>query len=66
LIPICRNGLSGTCSISLADPGTYQQLKDLLLKVDKDHATHGNYFYYPATAPDFFGPIVQQLSARAS
>src|SRR6202163_2160920 len=45
------------------DPSTYQQLKDLLQKVDKDHATHGNYFYYLATAPDFFGPIVEHLSA---
>ena len=45
------------------DAGTYQQLKELLQKVDKDHATHGNYFYYLATAPDFFGPIVQQLAA---
>src|SRR5258708_19681885 len=42
---------------------TYQQLKDLLQKVDKDHATHGNYFCYLATAPDFFGPIVQHLAA---
>src|ERR1700730_244003 len=45
------------------DPSTYQQLKDLLQKVDKDHASHGNYFYYLATAPDFFGPIVEHLSA---
>ena len=30
--------------------------------MDKDHATHGNYFYYLATAPDFFGPIVEQLA----
>jgi glucose-6-phosphate 1-dehydrogenase len=45
------------------DPTTYQQLKDLLQKLDKDHATHGNYFYYLATAPDFFGTIVEQLAA---
>ena len=45
------------------DDSTYQQLKDLLQQVDKDHATHGNYFYYLATAPDFFGPIVEHLSA---
>ena len=42
-----------------ADQSTYQQLKDLLQKVDNDHSTHGNYFYYLATAPDFFGPIVR-------
>ena len=35
----------------------------MLQKVDKDHATHGNYFYYLATAPDFFGSIVEQLAA---
>jgi glucose-6-phosphate 1-dehydrogenase len=46
-----------------ADASTYQGLKDLLLKVDKDHSTHGNFFYYLATAPDFFGPIVEQLAA---
>src|SRR5438552_46478 len=28
------------------DPNTYQQLNELLKKLDKDHATHGNYFYY--------------------
>ena len=36
------------------------QLKDLLDKVDKDHSTHGNHFYYLATSPDFFGPTVEQ------
>src|SRR6266478_9574352 len=36
-----------------SDQGTYQQLKELLQKVDQDHATHGNYFYYLATAADF-------------
>ena len=45
------------------DDSTYQQLKDLLQKVDKDNATHGNYFCYLATAPEFFGPIVQHLAA---
>jgi len=45
------------------DASTYQQLKELLQKVDKDQGTHGNYFYYLATAPDFFGSIVEQLAA---
>jgi glucose-6-phosphate 1-dehydrogenase len=45
------------------DPSTYQQLKEMLQKLDKDHATHGNYFYYLATAPDFFGMIVEKLAA---
>ncbi len=46
-----------------ADAKTYQQLKEVLQTVNKEHGTHGNYFYYLATAPDFFGPIVEQLSS---
>jgi len=45
------------------DASTYHQLKDLLQKVDKDYGTHGNCFYYLATAPDFFAPIVEQLAS---
>jgi glucose-6-phosphate 1-dehydrogenase len=45
------------------DAGTYHQLKDLLQKVDKDYGTHGNCFYYLATAPDFFAPVVEQLAS---
>ena len=45
------------------DKKTFTQLNDLLAKLDTDHSTHGNYFYYLATAPDFFGPIVENLAA---
>src|SRR6266568_3244267 len=45
------------------DKNLYSQLKTTLEKLDKDHATHGNFFFYLATAPDFFGQIVEQLSA---
>jgi glucose-6-phosphate 1-dehydrogenase len=45
------------------DPNAYQRLKDLLVQVDKDHGTQGNYFYYLATAPDFFSKIIQQIGA---
>ena len=45
------------------DPNAYAQLRDLLDKVNKDHGCQGNYFYYMATAPTFFAPIVQQLGA---
>jgi glucose-6-phosphate 1-dehydrogenase len=41
---------------------TFQQLKELLQKMDTDHGTHQNYFYYLAIAPVFFGPVVEQLS----
>jgi glucose-6-phosphate 1-dehydrogenase len=40
---------------------TYLELKDLLAKIDGQYKTGGNYFYYLATAPDLFSPIVQQL-----
>ena len=40
----------------------YPELKQLLEKVDKDHSTHGNCFFYLATSPDFFGPIVESLA----
>ena len=45
------------------DKNVYQQLKQTLEKVDKDHSTHGNYFFYLATAPEYFGPVVESLSA---
>jgi glucose-6-phosphate 1-dehydrogenase len=44
------------------DPATYDKLKEELLKVEKDHATHGNAFFYLATAPNYFCEIVQSLA----
>jgi glucose-6-phosphate 1-dehydrogenase len=41
----------------------YPQLKDYLNKIDGEHSTHQNFFYYMATAPTFFGPIVEKLAA---
>ncbi len=49
-------------SADFNDKNAYQQLKDTLQKVDKDHGTHGNYFFYLATAPDYFGGIVESLA----
>src|SRR5262249_42774760 len=45
------------------DPNTYAQLSEALKKADKDHTTHGNYFFYLATAPSYFAPVIQQLGA---
>jgi glucose-6-phosphate 1-dehydrogenase len=45
------------------DPATYDKLKETLATVDRDHSTHGNYFFYLATAPNFFGSIVERLSS---
>jgi glucose-6-phosphate 1-dehydrogenase len=44
------------------DKNVYTQLKDFLQKVDQDHTTHSNFFFYLATAPSFFGPIVEHLA----
>jgi len=43
------------------DPAAYEQLKATLEKVDKDHSTHGNYFFYLATAPNYFGSVIESL-----
>jgi glucose-6-phosphate 1-dehydrogenase len=43
------------------DPNAYKALNELLEKIDKEHGTRGNYFFYLATAPAFFGPIITQL-----
>jgi glucose-6-phosphate 1-dehydrogenase len=45
------------------DKNLYLRIKDLLEKVDKDHATHGNRLYYMATAANYFGPVIEQLAA---
>ena len=39
----------------------YQQLRKLLGEIDNRHHTGRNYFYYLATSPHYFVPIVQQL-----
>src|SRR5450759_3131277 len=44
------------------DPATYDKLKETLAKVDQEHNSHGNYFFYLATAPNFFGAIVERIS----
>jgi glucose-6-phosphate 1-dehydrogenase len=44
------------------DPGMYEKLKNTLAELDRDNRYHGNYFFYLATAPNFFGDIVQGLS----
>ena len=44
------------------DNNTYGQLKSKLEALDKQHNTRGNFFFYLATAPSFFGPVVEQLA----
>jgi glucose-6-phosphate 1-dehydrogenase len=45
------------------DNNVYGQLRTTLEKLDKEHSTRRNYFFYLATAPIFFGPIVEQLAS---
>jgi len=44
------------------DPATYQRLKSALDEMDKLHGTPGNYLFYTAVSPTFFGEIVKQLA----
>jgi glucose-6-phosphate 1-dehydrogenase len=44
------------------DPATYDKVKEAFTEVDKEHNTHGNCFFYLATAPNYFGTIVEQLA----
>lgn len=46
---------------NVQSPELYQKLKDVLAQIDQDHGTKGNYFYYLAIAPQFFGEAVRQL-----
>ena len=44
-----------------ADPNTFSKLQESLGKLDLEYHSEGNYLFYMATAPRFFGQIVQQL-----
>lgn len=45
------------------EPAAYENLTQLLAKVDSAHNTGGNYLFYLATPPQVFAPIVQQLGS---
>ncbi len=49
--------------VDFTAPGAFENLKPLLDKVDQDHGTRGNRFYYLAVSPSFFGLIAQKLNA---
>ncbi|WP_447978600.1 glucose-6-phosphate dehydrogenase [Candidatus Nitrospira bockiana] len=46
------------------DPGAYAKLAATLKDLDGTYRTPGNYLYYLATAPQFFGEIVQRLAGE--
>ena len=43
------------------DPATYEKLKQTLAKVDQEHNSHGNYFFYMAAAPKYARPVAARL-----
>jgi glucose-6-phosphate 1-dehydrogenase len=45
------------------DDNLYPKIKDRLTTIDRDHSTHENFFYYLASAPKYFGLIVNKLAA---
>jgi glucose-6-phosphate 1-dehydrogenase len=45
------------------DDQTYSRLRELLTKIDKERNAQGNYFFYLATAPDYFATVVQRLGS---
>jgi glucose-6-phosphate 1-dehydrogenase len=45
------------------DPPTFGALKELLGKIDQERGTRGNYLFYMATAPEFFGEVARELQA---
>jgi glucose-6-phosphate 1-dehydrogenase len=45
------------------DPEVFARLKQQLAQIDQQHSTAGNYFYYLATDPAYFSPIVRQLGS---
>jgi glucose-6-phosphate 1-dehydrogenase len=56
-----------TCRMSylqgdLNDAASYETLKSKLSELDNQKGTAGNYLFYLAVAPRFFGPVVEQLS----
>jgi glucose-6-phosphate 1-dehydrogenase len=48
---------------TFSDAETYERLRRCLEEVEADHGTHGNVFYYLATAPGAFSEIVCRLGA---
>ena len=45
-------------------PNTYADIQTALTQLNTQYGTQGNYLYYMATAPTFFGEIVQQLGQK--
>ena len=44
------------------DKELYPKLSEKLKNVDKERSTHNSFFFYMATAPEYFGPIAENLA----
>jgi glucose-6-phosphate 1-dehydrogenase len=45
----------------LQQPATFSALRERLERCDREQKTQGNYLFYLSTAPELFGPAVEQL-----
>jgi glucose-6-phosphate 1-dehydrogenase len=50
-------------AMNFDDAAGYEQLKELLAKIDEEHGTQGNRLFYLATAPEYFSDIIDHLGA---
>jgi len=48
---------------NFTDDQTFTRLRELLEKTDQERQAEGNYFFYLATAPEYFAPVVEKLGA---
>ena len=47
----------------LDDPASYKKLAEKLKSLPEGHEINGNYLFYLATSPEYFGPAAQNLAA---
>ena len=52
------------CKGDFTDDKSFKKLKTVLEEVEKKFNTRGNYFYYLAAPPSFFGEIVRRLDTQ--
>ncbi len=45
------------------DQQTFARLKEMMARIDSERNTEGNYFFYLATAPDYFATVVKSLGS---
>ena len=63
---LCESLVNGAYYMTgdFSSPADYVKLKDKIAELTARHNTAGNVFYYLATLPQFFSPIVAQLGEQ--